>query len=262
MRVTVETLAAIFNLGSAIVCARNEVTPEKVQPLTDFYYGIKGFNDDAMQSVVDCANNNSNLTPERAVELVSALDADAKQKVVDVLAAIIRVGDQIIPEEKQMYDHLVDLCKLPQPTVPFEQDESDVLDEPAFLIARTNGLVQPYLTAADDDELDAELAKQIKAERTEVVRYTAPLNALSKQIGLKGCHLVFLVDRNGYLKEDIGDNMTATILYGSGQPILGDIIFALETDSGYQIKGVESIKLLTFIYDTINDAVGELLRLE
>ena len=215
-----------------------------------------------MRTVVDCANNNPNLTPERCIELVLALDADAKQKVVDVLAEIVRAGGEIISEEMQMYVGIVDLCKLPQPTVPFEPDDSDVLDEPAYLIARTNGLVELYKTASVGAQLDAELAKKIKAERTEVVRYTAALNALTKQIGLSGCHLVFLVDRNGYAKEDIGDNMTGTILYGSGQPILGDIVFALETDSGYHIKGVDSVKLLTFIYDTINDAVGNLLRLD
>ena len=263
MRVTIETFAAIFNFASAIANARNEVTPEKAQPLTDFFSGIKGFDDDAMRTVIDCANNNPNLTAERAVELVSALDYDAKRKVVDLLAAIVRAGDQIIPEEKAMFDGLVDLCNLPMPTIPFEEDPDDALDEPTFLIARTNGLVQPYLTNTEDySELDSELAAQIKAQRTEVVRYTAPLNALSKQIGLSGCHLVFLVDRNGYAKEDIGDNMTGTILYGSGQPILGDIVFALETDSGYNIQGVKSMKLLTKIYNTVNDAVGELLRLE
>ena len=265
MRVTIETLAAIFNLGSAIANAHALATAEKSKPVSNFLYGIKGFDDNAMRTVIDCANNNPNLTPERCIELVSALDADAKQKVVDVLAEIVRAGGEIISEEMQMYVGIVDLCKLPQPTVPFEQDDSDVhdaLDEPAYLIARTNGLVVPYMTASEGAQLDAELAEKIKAERTEVVRYTAALNALTEQIGLSGCHLVFLVDRNGYAKEDIGDNMTGTILYGSGQPILGDIVFALETDSGYHIKGVDSVELLTDIYNSINNAVGDLLRLE
>ena len=262
MRVTIETLAAIFNLGSAIANAHALATAEKSKPVSNFLYGIKGFDDNAMRTVIDCANNNHNLTPERCIELVSALDADAKQKVVDVLAEIVRAGGEIVPEEMQMYVGIVDLCKLPQPTVPFEQDVVDALYEPAYLIARTNGLVVPYMTASVGAQLDAELAEKIKAERTEVVRYTAALNALTKQIGLSGCHLVFLVDRNGYAKEDIGDNMTGTILYGSGQPILGDIVFALETDSGYNIKGVDSVKLLTDIYNSINNAVGDLLRLE
>ena len=262
MRVTIETLAAIFNLGSAIANAHALATAEKSKPVSNFFYGIKGFDDNAMRTVIDCANNNPNLTPERCIELVSALDADAKQKVVDVLAEIVRAGGEIISEEMQMYVGIVDLCKLPQPTVPFEQDVADALYEPAYLIARTNGLVVPYMTASVGAQLDAELAEKIKAERTEVVRYTAALNALTKQIGLSGCHLVFLVDRNGYAKEDIGDNMTGTILYGSGQPILGDIVFALETDSGYNIKGVDSVKLLTDIYNSINNAVGDLLRLE
>ena len=56
--------------------------------------------------------------------------------------------------------------------------------------------------------------------------------------------------------------MTGTILYGSGAEIRGDIIFALETDKGYELKGVESMVLLDNIYYAVNDAVGNLLRLE
>lgn len=260
MKVTIELLAAIYKIGSCIVTADGQIKREAVSPLTDFYYSINGFNDDAMQMVVDCANNQMSI--EQAVELVANMDVDAKQKVVNVYADIVRADGDITENEITMFNGAIKLCGLPQPTTPLVDDPDDVIS-PTFIIAQTNGLARPFQSEAEDwQQLDADLGEQIGAERLEVVRYTAPLNELSKRVGLVGCHLVFLVDRNGYAKEDIGDNMTGTILYGSGAEIRGDIIFALETDNGYKLKGVESMVLLDNIYYAVNDAVGNLLRLE
>ena len=260
MKVTIELLAAIYKIGSCIVTADGQIKREAVSPLTDFYYSINGFNDDAMQMVVDCANNQMSI--EQAVELVANMDVDAKQKVVNVYADIVRADGDITENEITMFNGAIKLCGLPQPTTPLIDDPDDVIS-PTFIIAQTNGLARPFQSDAKDwQQLDADLGEQIGAERLEVVRYTAPLNELSKRVGLVGCHLVFLVDRNGYAKEDIGDNMTGTILYGSGAEIRGDIIFALETDKGYELKGVESMVLLDNIYYAVNDAVGSLLRLE
>ncbi|MBR5853879.1 MAG: TerB family tellurite resistance protein [Alistipes sp.] len=260
MKVTIELLAAIYKIGSCIVTADGQIKREAVSPLTDFYYSINGFNDDAMQMVVDCANNQMSI--EQAVELVANMDVDAKQKVVNVYADIVRADGDITENEITMFNGAIKLCGLPQPTTPLVDDPDDVIS-PTFIIAQTNGLARPFQSEAEDwQQLDADLGEQIDAERLEVVRYTAPLNELSKRVGLVGCHLVFLVDRNGYAKEDIGDNMTGTILYGSGAEIRGDIIFALETDNGYKLKGIESMVLLDNIYCAVNDAVGNLLRLE
>lgn len=260
MKVTIELLAAIYKIGSCIVTADGQIKREAVSPLTDFYYSINGFNDDAMQMVVDCANNQMSI--EQAVELVANMDVDAKQKVVNVYADIVRADGDITENEITMFNGAIKLCGLPQPTTPLVDDPDDVIS-PTFIIAQTNGLARPFQSEAEDwQQLDADLGEQIGAERLEVVRYTAPLNELSKRVGLVGCHLVFLVDRNGYAKEDIGDNMTGTILYGSGAEIRGDIIFALETDNGYKLKGIESMVLLDNIYCAVNDAVGNLLRLE
>lgn len=260
MKVTIELLAAIYKIGSCIVTADGQIKREAVSPLTDFYYSINGFNDDAMQMVVDCANNQMSI--EQAVELVANMDVDAKQKVVNVYADIVRADGDITENEITMFNGAIKLCGLPQPTTPLVDDPDDVIS-PTFIIAQTNGFARPFQSEAEDwQQLDADLGEQIGAERLEVVRYTAPLNELSKRVGLVGCHLVFLVDRNGYAKEDIGDNMTGTILYGSGAEIRGDIIFALETDNGYKLKGIESMVLLDNIYYAVNDAVGNLLRLE
>ena len=65
-----------------------------------------------------------------------------------------------------------------------------------------------------------------------------------------------------YKKDGLGDNMTGTLLYGSGHEILGNIVFALESDSGYKLMGFTSAALIENAYIEINAAVGNLLRLE
>ena len=260
MKVTIELLAAIYKIGSCIVTADGQIKREAVSPLTDFYYSINGFNDDAMRMVVDCANNKMSL--EQAVELVANMDVEAKQKVVNVYADIVRADGEITENEITMFNGAIKLCGLPQPTTPLVDNPDDSIP-PTFLIAQTNGLVRLFQTESEGwREIEAELGEEIDAERLEVVRYTAHLNDLSKRLGLVGRHLVFLVDRNGYNKEDIGDNMTGTILYGSGAEIFGDIIFALETDNGYNLEGIRSVDMLDNIFYAINEYVGNLLRIE
>ena len=110
------------------------------------------------------------------------------------------------------------------------------------------------------NDLGPELAEAIGADRVEVVRYTASLNELSRSLGLKGCHLVFLVDRNGYMKADPHDNMTGTLLYGGRAEVIGDIMIALETDGDYEIKGTDSRMRMLMLMRAVDDASGGLLR--
>ena len=86
-------------------------------------------------------------------------------------------------------------------------------------------------------------------------------NDISEQLHLRGRHLVFMVARNGYVNA-VGDNMPATLLYGGGYPIMGNIVFALETDKGYEIEGITSRNLIAEILGAIDTAVGGLLRTE
>ena len=95
-----------------------------------------------------------------------------------------------------------------------------------------------------------------------MVRFTPALNAISEQLRLNGRHLVFMVARNGYGDKTVGDNMTATLLYGGGYPIYGNIVFALETDKGYEIEGFRTKSLLNETFETVNRAVDGLLRTE
>ena len=180
----------------------------------------------------------------------------------DLYCDIVRADGQITERELTIFNGARKLCGQPEPTTPLVDNPEDVIP-PTFIIAQTNGLARISQSNADDwRTLDAELAEQIKAERTEVVRYTAALNELLKRLGLVDCHLVFLVDRAGYSKSDIGDNMIGTLLYDSGSEILGDIVFALETDSGYKLSGIKSATLAENIYYEINQKVGNLLRLD
>lgn len=262
MKVTIETLAAIYNVGMAIVMADGELKPEYVAPLEKFYGGINGFTNEAMMKVVDCANNNKNLTMERSVELVKSLDVDVKMRLVNIYADIVRADEQISDKKMVMFNGVRNLCGLPAPATPLVDNSDDVI-APTFIAAKTNGLAYPFQSTAESwQELDADIAEHIGAERTEIVRFTAPLNTLSKQLGLVDCHLVFLVDREGYKKDGLGDNMTGTLLYGSGHEILGNIVFALESDNGYKLMGFTSAALIENAYIEINATVGNLLRLE
>lgn len=262
MKVTIETLAAIYNVGMAIVMADGELKPEYVAPLEKFYGGINGFTNEAMMKVVDCANSNKNLTMEMSVELVKSLDVDVKKRLVNIYADIVRADEQISDKKMVMFNGVRNLCGLPAPATPLVDNSDDVI-APTFIAAKTNGLAYPFQSTAESwQELDADIAEHIGAERTEIVRFTAPLNTLSKQLGLVDCHLVFLVDREGYKKDGLGDNMTGTLLYGSGHEILGNIVFALESDNGYKLMGFTSAALIENAYIEINATVGNLLRLE
>ncbi len=264
MKVTIETLAAIYNIGMSIVMGDGDLKPESVVPLEKFYGSISGFTNEAMKKVLDCVQNNENLTIERSVELVKALDVDVKQRLVDIFADIVRADEKISEKKMVLFNGARNLCGLPAPTKPLVDNPEDVI-APTFLAAKTNGIAYPFQVDADADDwrkFDEEISERIGANRTEIVRFTAPLNTLSKKLGLVGCHLIFLVDREGYAKEDIGDNMTGTLLYGSGAEIKGDIVFALESDSGYKLMGFTSAALIENAYIEINAAVGNLLRLE
>ena len=262
MKVTIETLAAIYNVAMAIAWADGDLKPESVVPLEKFYGGINGFTNEAMQKVLDCVKNNENLTMERSVELVKSLDVDVKLKLVNVYADIVRADEQISDKKMVLFNGVRNLCGLPAPATPLVDNPDDVI-APTFIAAKTNGLAYPFQSTAESwQELDADIAEHIGAERTEIVRFTAPLNTLSKQLGLVDCHLVFLVDREGYKKDGLGDNMTGTLLYGSGHEILGNIVFALESDNGYKLMGFTSAALIENAYIEINAAVGNLLRLE
>lgn len=261
MKATLEMLAAIYKASMILVTADDNPKQESLQPLIDFFYNIEGFHEEMLKMAVQ--HSEEQLDIEQVVDIISQFDEDAKQQFIDTLVQIACSNGEITPNETKVLNALMKMCELPSPSILKTKEEYQNDIEPTFIIARTNGLARPFATSDEDwRALDEALAAQIGAERLEVVRFTAPLNALSTHIGLNDYHLIFLVDRNSYTKSNIGDNMTGTLLYGSGQEILGDIIFALESDNGYKITGIRSSQLLNKIYSSINETVGGLLRPE
>ena len=150
-------------------------------------------------------------------------------------------------------------CGLPAPVIAgYGEDKIP----PTFIVVKTSGLIDIWQTETNDwSEVEMALCEALDAERLEVVRFTPRLNNLNQELCLPGRHLVFLMDRNAAMKEDACDNMTGTILYGSGYEIMGDIVLALETDEGYHIEGMQSFKKECAVFDAVNDAVGGLLRI-
>lgn len=132
---------------------------------------------------------------------------------------------------------------------------------PGFIVIQFDGVTSVRQSIQTDwNTLEGELAGWIGGERVEIVRYSGPLNALSRQLRLFKRHLVFMLPRGS--AETAGDNMPATLLYGGGYPIFGNIVIALETDEEYEIEGFSSRTLLGEALDAINEAVGGLLRTE
>lgn len=258
MKFTFEVLAAICKLGDCLVNEDDAIYEGEYEPLCDFLLSFDGVDSEVTGSIISYSREE--MDDDQAFELVSALDVPEKQMVSDLLAEMIAGDGDISEGERVLYNRMLQVCGLPDPrSCPVEKDEDDDL-VPAFMVVRTNGSVELYQTENLEWEvLGAELAGCVGADRVEVVRYTAPLNELSRKLGLNGCHLVFLVDRNGYMREDPKDNMTGTLLYGKGSEIIGDIVFALETDEGYEIIAFESRMRLTMMLSAVDEAVGGLL---
>lgn len=264
MRLPIPVLAAIYKLSMTMSYADDTLKNEEVKPLMDFLTSLDNYSNFLMHEVSVYANER--MDAKQAILAVQKLDTETKQIVSNLLCSIAQSDREVTTEEVEMLRDIIVACELPLPTnIDPNQtvnDDNDTIT-PTFIIAQSNGLARPVQIKGEDWRvIDETLSAEIGASRTEVVRFTAPLNALSHRVCPSGYHLVFLVDRNGYSRSDIGDNMTGTLLYGSGHTIMGDIVFALETDSGYNLEGIKSAKLLNTIYATVNEAVGGLLRLE
>ena len=271
MNVTLETLSAVFRIAKHLANLDGEASQEEVKPLFEFYQTFDGMNDDLLRKIVNHAN--FEMTDERALQLITEMDDEDKQQIADLYATIVCADDEITATESEIYQKLRSICGLPLPKIgcPLDEGEEEEApakedsDEddgiiPAFMVIKSNGHARVEQSDNEDwSALGDELASWINADRVEIVRFTKPLNALSEKLSLNERHLVFMVDRNGAAKEDIGDNMPGTILYGSGYEIMGDIIIAIETDKGYEIEGIMSRSLLGEVMDAVDEAVDHLL---
>ena len=265
MNVTVETLAAILNIAKQFAFSDGEVKDEELKPIFDFFQTFPDIDKETLDVIIAQSDKISDI---RSLYLIRELDEDGKQQMSDLFAKIVCADGYLEDDEKSLFFQVRDLCGLPDPN-PAEESESDAQPEqeddsiiPAFIVATYQGIASVKQSEHEDWEtLGGELAEWIGADRGEIVRYTPALNAISGKLRLNERHLVFMVDRNG-ANSTAGDNMPATLLYGRGYPIYGNIVFALETDKGYEIEGFITKSLLNEAYAAINEAVDGLLRIE
>ena len=267
MNATVNTIVAIYRISKYFVFADGEMTEEELRPVYDFMRTFPAIDGDLMGKIMADADV---MTDDQAITEIRRLDDDGRQQVSDLFAKIIFADGALSEEEKNLFIKVRDLCGLPDPgsdsgeepsaEEPAAEDDAIV---PAFLLANFYGVVSLHQSEHEDwNTLGDEIASWMGCDRVEVVRFTPALNAISEQLRLNGRHLVFMVARNGYGDKTVGDNMTATLLYGGGYPIYGNIVFALETDKGYEIEGFRTKSLLNETFETVNRAVDGLLRTE
>lgn len=258
MSLTYEELGAIFRVCVYVMNADGGITPEEVVPFRKFIYRFEGFTREEVNEVMRIGQQE--VSDQRALQLIAAFDDETKVEVANLLAEVAVINGEYSAKEEELLNAMVEACGLPQPVIE-GQGEDQI--PPLFIVVKTNGKVN--LCVADSNEwsdVEAAVAPAIGAERLEVVRFTPRLKQLTYDLGLVRSHLVFLMDRNAALKEDARDNMTGTVLYGTGYEIMGNIAFCLETDEGYNVVGIESMKKAMEIFDAINDAVSEMLTLE
>lgn len=257
MNLTYEQLGAIFRLCVYMMQADGEITSKEVVPFRRFLYRFDGMDQEILNEIMRVGQYE--VTDERALQLIAGLDDDTKREVADLLADTVVSDGQYSEKEEELLDALVESCGLPAPVIEgYGEDKIP----PTFIAVKTSGLIEIWQTETNEwSEVEGALCEAVGAERLEVVRFTPILNQLTEALGLNGRHLVFLMDRNAAMKEDVCDNMTGTILYGRGYEIMGDIVLALETDEGYDVVGMESFKKECAVFDAVNDAVGGLMRI-
>lgn len=270
MTVTYETLAAIYHIAKIFIYADGEMSKEELKPLLDFYDTFPDLQGEKFDMVLQ---HGDKMETERAIELISALDADGKQQMSNLFAKIICIDNELTDDEKDLFFKVRDVCGLPDPEFGESKEEEPAAREPendpdtepiipAYIVVTYRGKCRIEQSEHENwSDLGGELADWIGASGVEIVRFTPALNKLSEELRLNKRHLVFMVARNGY-DHTVGDNMPATLLYGRGYPLYGNIVFALETDQGYEIEGIVTRKLLKETIAAINNAVDGLLSSE
>ena len=265
MTLSFDSLAAIYALSVALSGIDGEVEEAEVKEIFDFMMRFEGMDAENFAAIIA---RGEQLSPMDALLVLSSADDmpddEARQAISNLFARIVCADGTLTEEERDIYQQLQAVMDLPDPEIPDEEEEGDEEIQPAFLIVRSDSSVLAVESETDGSDwraLDDEMADWLGVERLEVVRFTQPLNALSEALGLEGCHLVFLMDRNAAQREAAADNVAASLLYGGGYPLYGDIIVALESDRSNLIEGCRSMNQLLALYSAVNDAVGGLLRL-
>ena len=259
MTVSLDILAAVYYFSKMLAHMDGEIEDEEIQVLFDFFTTFREMDNAVLRKISELAED---LDDDKAMALIDSLDDDGKKQVGELFLNVISADGLIDSKEEALFNLLKETCNLPASV-----DDSHAIREaddaivPAFLVVNYNGVGTMQQSEHEDwSTLGDELASWIRAKRVEVVRFTSPLNALSEKLNLLGRHLVFMIARS---HEDmtVGDNMPATILYGAGVPLYGNIVFALETDEDYEIEGFRTLGLFNEAMRAINEAVDDLIQL-
>lgn len=272
---TFEDLAAVICVCCGTAGADGKFTDDEFAAIINglkAQYNFEG-RDDLLMEYLKAADE---MPYDEAIARIKRFDAEEKQFTSDMLFMLIASDGKLDPEEEKIYKQMIDVCGLPMFTgadkIDTEEEEEvaeEEVDEhdaiiPAYIVVNYYGVATLQQSENEDwSSLEDDIVSWLGCDGgVQVVRYTQRLNAISEALNLNGCHLVFLMARRGYGDRTVGDNMPATILYGGGYPLYGNIAFALETDKGYEVEGFRSRKLLNEAYDVINQAVDGLIRTE
>lgn len=270
MKASLEVLAAIYYLARSFAAIDGEVEDEEVQVLYDFFSTFRTMDNRILHQIFDLADQ---LDIPKSMALIDSLDDDAKKQVGEVFLNIISADGLIDEGEEKAFETLKKICGLPtsldesnaiRDVVVWDPEPEEVDDEivPAFLVVNFNGVGTMQQSESEDwSALGDEIASWIQARRVEVVRFTPPLNAISEKLNLLGRHLVFMIARGNVEDMTVGDNAPASILYGGGGPLYGNVVFALETDGDYEIEGFRTLGLFNQAMHEINEAVDGLITL-
>lgn len=261
MTVDLDNLAAIYHLAKGLTAADGEVKDEEIKPLWEFFQTFGEMSSGVMHFII---SNGDKMSFEQACTNIAGLDEGAKQQISNLFAKIVCADGDLTEDERDLYCQIGELCGLPGPETAEETEEApeDAII-PAFILVNYYGIATIKQSEHEDwNTLGDEIASWMGCDRVEVVRYTPALNAISEKLNLNARHIVFMVARNGYGDKTVGDNMPATLLYGGGYPLVGNIVIALETDNGYEIEGFITQHILDMAFEEVNKAVDGLIRME
>ena len=261
-------IAGAVRMAKKLAAVDRDAQRSELLAMMDF---LKQFDvdDQGIDEILDYSDRMDDL---EAVDLITKLDDGGKRMISKLLVKVACADEELPGEERELYFRIMNVCRLPDPNAPeeeetvaeepageTEEEEPEVI--PAFILVKFNGMTS--LRQSENTkwtDLRPEIVSWLEADRVEIVRFTPRLTELTRQLNLNNRHLVLIVDRDGSLSEDVGDNMPATLLYGAGYPLFGHALIALETDDDYEIEGIRTQSLIDEIYAAVNQAVGGLLR--
>ena len=138
-------------------------------------------------------------------------------------------------------------------------EEEDSADAQGVVAVYPQGFYYA-MDVEEEGELDLDpVCSLVEARGFDVVHYSTALTRITKALGLEGCHVAMLVDKDGYMK-DLPDNMPGTLVYGQGHEIRGTVVFVLEDDKSYTLMPMKGLQRTYMFLQLLSAATGDLVR--